>query len=68
MAKEIDFNQGELKEVRDAKEKARTKLVKALKKGIYGNELQSIVDSYNKYSERLEALEINLGIKKQHIA
>lgn len=68
MAREIDFNQGELKEVRDAKEKARTKLVKALKKGIYGNELQSIVDNYNKYASRVETLEINLGIKKQHIA
>lgn len=68
MAREIDFNQGELKEVRDAKEKAKTKLVKAIKKGIYGNELQSIVDNYNKYSKRLETLEINLGIKKQHIA
>lgn len=68
MAREIDFNQSELKEVRDEKEKAKTKLVKALKKGIYGEDLQSIVDSYNKHSERLKTLEINLGIKKQHIA
>ena len=60
-----EFTSSKLSVAKENRDKARTKLIKALKKNEFGMDIQLLVDTYNSASKEVEYAESELIINKR---